>query len=90
LLIGGGEEGRKIDSCSTGRLSIIQLPTITITVCLVGAWTINNNLELRRMALLLAQEEEWTKQRRPHPGPERKMEPHPIARSTRPTRAQGS
>ncbi len=73
-----------------GQLLIVQLQTITITVCLVDGWRINNNLEWRRTAILLAQEEERSKQRRPCRGPVQKMEPHQIARSRRPMRAQRS
>jgi hypothetical protein len=90
LLAGSGEEGRRIYSRSTRRPSIVQLPTITITVYLVGGWMINNNLEWRRTAISLAQEEERTKQRRPRRGPAQKMEPHRIARSRRPMRSQRS
>ncbi len=90
LLMGGREEGRTINSCSTGGPSIVQPPMITITVFLVGGWMINDNLEWRRMAISLAREEEQIKQRQPRHGPARKMEPHQIAGSTRPTRAQRS
>jgi hypothetical protein len=36
LLMGGREEERTINGHSTGRLPIIQPPTITVTICLVG------------------------------------------------------
>ncbi len=87
LLAGGGEEGRTINSRSTRWLSIVQPPMITVTVCLVGGWTINGSLEWRRMAILLAWEEERTNQQRPCRGTVQEMEPHLIAWFTRPTRA---
>jgi hypothetical protein len=73
-----------------GQLLIVQPPTITVTICLVDGWRINNNLEWRRREILLAQEEERPKQRWPCHGSARKMEPHQIAWSRRPMRAQRS
>ena len=37
LLAGGGEEERKCISHSAGQLLIVQLPVITVTVCLVSS-----------------------------------------------------
>ena len=45
---GDREEERRCVSCSTGQLLIVQLPTVTITVCLLSSETINNNLKRRR------------------------------------------
>jgi hypothetical protein len=87
LLMDGREEERTIDGCSTEQLYIVQLPMITITVCLVGGWMINDNHKWRRTTILLAQEEEWTMQWRPHVL-ERRMEPHQIAQLMRLTKAQ--
>ena len=48
-LAGGREEERRCIGRSTGRPSIIQPPTITVTICLVRGETINNNLVRRMM-----------------------------------------
>ena len=48
LLAGGGEEERRCVDCSTGRPLIVQPPMVTITVCLLSGWTINNDLKRRR------------------------------------------
>jgi hypothetical protein len=58
--MGGREEERIIDSHFTGWQSIVHLPRITVTICLVGSWMINNNLKRRRTTIFLAQEEEQT------------------------------
>jgi hypothetical protein len=87
LLAGGREEERMINSRSTGRPLIVQPPTITVSVCLVGGWRINDNLKWRRTTILFAREEEWTKQLYPR-NPAQRMEPHQIAWLTRLTRVQ--
>jgi hypothetical protein len=61
LLTGGREEERTFDGRSTGWMSIVQLPTITVTICLVGGWTINKALKCRKTTILLAREKEQTK-----------------------------
>ncbi len=61
LLMSGGEEERRIDSHSTGLPPIINLPMITLTVCLVGGWSINDDLKWRRTTISFVWEEEWTK-----------------------------
>ncbi len=81
LLVGGEEEERTSVSRSTGRPSIIQPPPITLTVCLVIGWTINDDLKRRRTTILSSREEERTKQRRPR-GLTRGMETHLITRPT--------
>ncbi len=64
-LMVGGEEVRTNNNSSTGGPSIVQLPMIAVTICLVGGWMINNDLEWRRRTIMLAQEEEKTKQQQP-------------------------
>jgi hypothetical protein len=86
-LTGGKEEERMINGCSTARPSIVQPPTITIPICLVGGWKINNHLKWRRTTILLAWEKEQIKQRRPC-GPVQRIEPHQIAQWMRPMRAK--
>ena len=62
LAVGGEEERTCVDRFPRQPL-IVQPPTIGITVCLVGVWTINANLKRRRRVILWAQEEERMKRR---------------------------
>jgi hypothetical protein len=86
-LMGGREEKRTIDGRFTWWPSIVQPLAITVTVCLVGGWKINNDLNWRRTMILLAWEKDQTKQWRPC-NPVQRMEPHQIARLMRLMRAQ--
>ena len=51
ISLGGvGEEERRYVSCSTGKPSIVQPMTVTVTVCLLSGSMINDNLKRRRMS----------------------------------------
>jgi hypothetical protein len=64
LLVGNRVEERTSIGHSPRWPSILQPPTNSIIVCLIGGWTVVDNLKRRRTVILLA----WEKEQKKHGG----------------------